>query len=324
MEKLASAIPNSTLDLPPFPVDGVNTHCLTLANHCHLKGVDPGAAIELIMRMGGNLRPGRTLKLTEVKRAVEKAYSSPIQSNPKWKALEKKNPKWPVFDQALADRIVADIGATVADIEAASPINLSRFARGRAGVAEYLVWHLFPGDPWICVGRSMAEFMTRRKSFFGFDPQQPAKARHDLHTQALIVPSPMRAQTGITQDGRTSEHTKDATGPRCFIVAEFDGEPDKDRQASLIVELARSMPLVMALESGGKSIHSFFYVADKDGAHTRRWFDYAVSLGADRALWTRSQFARMPGGTRHKPGDPTHGAFQRPFYFNPSAMGGTI
>jgi hypothetical protein len=25
---------------------------------------------------------------------------------------------------------------------------------------------------------------------------------------------------------------------------------------------------------------------------------YAVSLGADKQLWTRSQFARMPDGTR--------------------------
>ena len=33
-----------------------------------------------------------------------------------------------------------------------------------------------------------------------------------------------------------------------------------------------------------------------------RFFRYAVSLGADRATWTRCQLVRMPDGTRRKDG----------------------
>jgi len=257
-----------------------------------------------------------------VYRAVEKAYITPFQPRAEGRIFSPRKPKWPDFDQRLSNDIVAENGATVEDIEAESPINLSRFAHGSAGVAEYIIWNLFPGDPWLCVGRSHLDFMTRRKSYFGFDPRRPKRSRRELHQLALIVPSPMRSQTGLTQQGKISEHTLEATGHRRFIVTEFDHLPDKDQQASLVMELAKSMPLVLALESGGKSLHAAFSVADKDEAHIRRWFDFAVTIGADRAMWTRSQFMRLPGGTRHKPGDPTHGAFQRPFYFDPSAMEG--
>ncbi len=41
---------------------------------------------------------------------------------------------------------------------------------------------------------------------------------------------------------------------------------------------------------------------------------YAVALGADRATWTRSQFVRMPGGTRD------NGKPQTIYFFNPKAV----
>jgi hypothetical protein len=42
--------------------------------------------------------------------------------------------------------------------------------------------------------------------------------------------------------------------------------------------------------------------------------EYAVTLGADPAMWTRSQFARMPDGLRD------NGKRQAAFYFNPNAL----
>jgi hypothetical protein len=41
---------------------------------------------------------------------------------------------------------------------------------------------------------------------------------------------------------------------------------------------------------------------------------YAVSLGADRATWTRSQFVRMPDGARG------NGERQTVFFFNPGVL----
>ncbi len=42
--------------------------------------------------------------------------------------------------------------------------------------------------------------------------------------------------------------------------------------------------------------------------------DYAVSLGADHKLWSRSQFVRMPDGLRD------NGKRQVVFYFNPKVI----
>jgi hypothetical protein len=41
-----------------------------------------------------------------------------------------------------------------------------------------------------------------------------------------------------------------------------------------------------------------------------KFFRYAVSLGADRATWTRCQFVRMPDGARD------NGSRQTVFYLN--------
>jgi hypothetical protein len=41
---------------------------------------------------------------------------------------------------------------------------------------------------------------------------------------------------------------------------------------------------------------------------------YAVMLGADRATWTRSQFVRMPDGTRD------NGNRQTVYFFNPAVI----
>lgn len=310
---------DTSLDLPPFPSEGVNVHCLTLANHCHLKGVPQSEAVEIIRRMGSNLRQGRKLKPEEVRRAVEKSYSSPLPDKLDWKAGPRK-PKWPEFDQRRASGIIARRRATIADLVGASPVDLSKFVRGRAGVADYIVWNLFPGAPWLCIGSSAYSFETVRKRDLFFAPTTRRQPAYDLHSLPLIVPSPMRAKYGKTQGGKDSQHTLDATGPRRFIVVEFD-KIGLDEQPSLIVELAQYLPLVLVVYSGNRSLHSWFFVEDMEEAVIQRWFRFAVALGADRQLWTRSQFVRMPGGTRHKPGDHTHGAFQTPFYFNPAVMG---
>jgi len=63
--------------------------------------------------------------------------------------------------------------------------------------------------------------------------------------------------------------------------------------------------------SGGKSLHGWYLALGKSRAELRRFMNYAVSLGADRATWTRSQFVRVADGLRE------NGQRQRVFYFNP-------
>ena len=107
----------------------------------------------------------------------------------------------------------------------------------------------------------------------------------------------MCAVSGLTKDGRPSRHTLANTGPRRFLVCEFDTGAADDH-ASLLLHLATLAPLVCAVHSGGKSLHGWFYVHGQPEAKVERFFRYAVALGADPATWTRSQFVRMPDGTR--------------------------
>jgi hypothetical protein len=107
----------------------------------------------------------------------------------------------------------------------------------------------------------------------------------------------MCAITGKTKDGRESKHTLENSGPRRFLVCEFDSGDINDH-AALLIHLGGYALLVCAVHSGGKSLQGWFYVHGQPEEKMLRFFRYAVSLGADPATWTRSQFVRMPDGVR--------------------------
>jgi len=79
-------------------------------------------------------------------------------------------------------------------------------------------------------------------------------------------------------------------------------------------EVIRRFVGAIAVHSGNKSLHGWFYVHGEPDAKVERFFHYAVSLGADRATWTRSQFVRMPDGVRDT------GQRQAVYFFNPAHM----
>jgi hypothetical protein len=93
----------------------------------------------------------------------------------------------------------------------------------------------------------------------------------------VIVPSPMSAQTGMTQDGKESEHTLSNTGARRFLVIEQDGG-NADEQAAILLHLAARAPLVLAVHSGSKSIHGWFMAAGQPEERLRRFMRDAVAL----------------------------------------------
>ncbi|WP_264516523.1 hypothetical protein [Luteolibacter rhizosphaerae] len=115
---------------------------------------------------------------------------------------------------------------------------------------------------------------------------------------SLIVPSSMSALTGKRKkDGKVSAHTLENTGPRHYLVTEFDQGP-KGEQAALIWHLKQFAPLTAVICSGGKSLHAWWNCHGVDEAKVRIFMRYAVILGADPATWTRSQFVRLPQGWR--------------------------
>jgi hypothetical protein len=82
----------------------------------------------------------------------------------------------------------------------------------------------------------------------------------------------------------------------------------------VLLHLAERAPLAAAVHSGSKSIHGWFYSAGQTEEKLRAFMRYAVSLGADDAMWTPSQFVRMPDGLRD------NGKRQTVYFFNPEIL----
>jgi hypothetical protein len=203
--------------------------------------------------------------------------------------------KWPAVNPQRRDAIIRDC-AGLADIWEASPVRIEDNDRH----AEEIVDRLFPGNPLLCCGKSNSAFDTCLREDW----------RGQLADCALIVPSPMLAVTGLTKSGKESKHALSNTAPRRFLVVEFDtGAPDD--HAALLLHLTTIGPMVLAVHSGGKSLHGWFYCAGQPEDKLLRFMRYAVSMGADSRMWTRSQFCRMPDGRRD------NGKRQTVFYFNP-------
>jgi hypothetical protein len=227
-------------------------------------------------------------------------------------------------------REIVRTGARIADIAKASPVCMDNANLD----AEAMIDLLFPGNPLLCVARAgPADAITAPREAF----------RGNLAQSALIVPSPMSALTGLTQEGRASARCLKNTGPRFYLVVEFDfkrTEPEalakpkghalegaKTVNACLSSglssqEMCAAMgwhltkfhkgKLAAVVSSGGKSLHFWFNVKGMDEMRLAAWFAVARRLGADPATWTRCQLVRLPGGLRD------NGQRQAVLYFNPA------
>jgi hypothetical protein len=217
---------------------------------------------------------------------------------------------------------IAKSGRSVADLIAASPVPV-------ALSAEEVITQLWYGDPLLCIAKSHpADAVTRRRSEWLAAPGSIAQ-------NGLIVPSPMSARTGQRQDGRSAHRSLDNTGPRWFLVVEFDFKAETrgtatpaaailkrmaaespprtapDLCAAILIHLmGQGAPMVMAVHSGGKSVHGWFPTHGATDDTLKPFFTNACRLGADPATWTLCQLVRLPGGTR---ADGTH---QQILYFN--------
>lgn len=205
----------------------------------------------------------------------------------------------PCVDEVLRKTIIADTRVGIADLWERSP---RRFEDNHCH-ADEIVDQLFAPDAVLCVARSRSRFETCRRE----------KLRGCLHKMQFIVPSPMSAALGLTRKGKRSAHTLDNTGPRRFIVTEFD-HGTIDEQAALILHLACRAPLTLVVHSGNKSLHAWFYCSGRPENRVHEFFKYAVNLGADPATWGRSQFTRLPDGRRG------NGHRQTTFYLNPATV----
>jgi hypothetical protein len=133
----------------------------------------------------------------------------------------------------------------------------------------------------------------------------------------------MTKVTGTTKDGHRSEHTLESTGPRTWLVCEFDfskfardgvtptpwkplleswenaGISIADACSALLWELGTLAPLVLVVSSGGKSLYGWFKVAGASESQLIEFSRTAMRLGAcSSTLNNPSQFVRIPDGLR--------------------------
>jgi hypothetical protein len=213
---------------------------------------------------------------------------------------------------------VANAGKGLVDLWETSPVRLD----SNKPNTDEIIDVLFPDNPLLCCGWSRHRFDTR-----------PRGNWYRLQDLQFIVPNPMTARQGLTREGNLSAHALSSTGSRRFLIVEFifdssnsqeeerlleklaiEGRDVRDLCAALLLDLAEKAPLALAVHSGGKSFHGWFYCAGVPEQTVWRTFQYAVSLGADPANWTPSQFARMPDALRE------NGKRQTVYFFNPRAV----
>jgi hypothetical protein len=154
---------------------------------------------------------------------------------------------------------------------------------------------LFPGAEWLCLALDHpGTARSRKREAWLF-----CSSDH-----SLIVPSPMTGPGGNGLDGRRAHRCLDNTGPRRWLVIEFDSGTI-DAQAALHWCLKRAAdalqwpPLGLIVHSAGKSLHGWYRVNNEESA--RELMAYAISIGADPPTWTRCQMIRLPEGRRDRP-----------------------
>lgn len=265
------------LNHPPKTGEGVHNWLFKVARqlHAHLPA---GEIISLLEKSVADC--GRVVPRAEIISAVQNSVACAWQGN--MQSAPAQNTKWPCINSKQRAAITSNGGGLSWLWELSAPRIVDNAAH-----TEQIIDRLFPGNPLLCCGASQFNFNTKPRDDW----------RGQLDKLQFIVPSPMSAVAGLTKDGKESKHTLANTGARRFLICEFDtGTPDD--HAALLLHLGGFAPLVCTVHSGCKSLHGWFYVHGQPESKVRNFFCYAVTLGADRATWTRSQFVRMPDGTR--------------------------
>jgi hypothetical protein len=301
--------------ITPPPNAGSGVHYWLFGQACRLKdyGASPEEARAYIQASLCKHQPGRDVLDRELNDAVRNAF--------KVEGEKANGPSWPKPNAKAIKAIVERAGATTLEgLKACSPTDLESLT------AEKAIDTLFPGNPLLCLAASQSEAQTFERKLW----------RGRERSLQFIVPSPMIARFGITQNGKQSARCLDNVGTRRFAVAEFDMTPESefwgpliqkwekkgisvfDAQASLLVDLANNpglrAPLACVVHSGNKSLQGWSYVDGFEDARVLPFFQRAVGLGADKATWTRCQLVRLPGGLRDT------GKRQEVVYLNPAVI----
>ena len=277
------------LKLKPCPAEGQGVNKWTFATAC------------LLRRRGWKetrIREYLEQHTTRRGRKADEEIERVIKRAPEWIKSGKASSyrKWPKVSLAKRQEAISS-GIGVEELRNASPQKQAR--------ADQVLPILFPGNPLIWAATSLRPEIGDTLLLQEWLPV--------AGQQQFIVPSPMIGR-GVPHNGK-SRRCLTNTGPRVYLVIESDSGT-ADEQAAILWHLAQFAPFVLAIHSAGKSVHGWFYVANRSEAENSKFMQYAVSLGADPATFVKCQPVRMPGG--HRPGQ----GKQEILYFRPALIGG--
>ena len=289
-----------TLPISPCPESGEGVH--KWIYHVCCVFLEAGNSVEDVESFCEE-HATRALQLNEVSNACSSLKKTGITKRKSW---EKPQPEYLAFVkrtaegglyQSLVNRLTLPRAEEI-DCYGALELLFARKAKGFYR-EDYSYVPPETNDPLICCGADQSNFRTAPLTFF----------KDKCEGLQFIVPSPMSSVWAKTQGGDRSQHTLNNTGPRKYLVVEFDVGEHADH-AAFLHNLNRIIPITMVVHSGNKSLHGWFHVEGMSETKQVSFFDEATKLGADTATWNKSLFVRMPDGTRE------NGKRQSILYFN--------
>lgn len=277
-------------------VDGKGFHHSQLSSIWAMKGhLKQSEAFEVIRAAGDCYE--RDVPDSEIETAIESVYKAN-------RYQKKQSPSWSIKnDDLIADIVSSSRISSLTDFT-------NQFELEETSTASILK-SLFAAEDLLCISNTVK---TKNPTI-----DKTSELLEIAEEYQFICPSPMKGLTGVNNHGKPSKRCNNNVSKRMYITIEFDSLPQL-KQLAIINHLAKIAPLVLVMESGGKSLHSWFDCRGKSDNELKPFMDYAVSLGADSALWQPCQFVRMPGAIRHQPEKPEcHGNTQRVITFRPTS-----
>ena len=221
-----------------------------------------------------------------------------------------------VLDGAAALRRIVEQGrgACEADIYDRSPIRIDWEPQEDAFHVMEALWR--PDDVLFIGRRECRPALKRNIRTAAEWCAAFRKGRPGAH-QPHIMPNPLTGKPGPTADGTGETLRGDACVAQFrFAVVEFDDIPREDQ---LAFWWAARLPVVLLVDSGGKSVHGWVRVRGVDCATDwarvveRHLFGRLLEpLGVDPACKNESRLSRLPGHYRSE-----KGAWQRVLYLAP-------
>ena len=254
--------------LPPPPENGIHSAVMSNARRLWRAGFTQDSAARALQQWRDDYAFRRPVTNKELFQAISTAYQTPSQGLFAKAHLNLSNsPKWPAPNPEKRAKLI-DNGFHLVTLWENSPYQHSSTA---APLTELIFEHLFPDNPLVCLGWNARKFDTR-----------PLREWRNPEQLQFVVPSPMSLLSGLKKDGSgESAHTLANTGPRRFLVVDFDDRAGLDVHAGAAWHLGTLLPLALVVWTGGKGLHAWFYVAGKSDEELRPFFSLACEFGGD-------------------------------------------